>query len=201
MVVGSVCAALRCFALLCAALRCFALLCAARCVSRHGRLMAQAVASVRKKKPGLKKRWKSVGKACIAARHRSHPKRGTRNGAARAQKKSQARRVSFPDTILPAVSGDALEIDELVIRYRFKRRCRCLWVVKSRLHHQVLAWRVRCWRGVWATKAQRHCKNCGLRCRLLIGASWFIPFSTKLTRDALRPGSIAPAKKAAEKPA
>ena len=104
--------------------------------------MAQAVASVRKKKPGLKKRWKSVGKACIAARHRSHPKRGTRNGAARAQKKSQARRVSFPDTILPAVSGDALEIDELVFRYRFKRRYRYLWVVKSRLHHQVLAWRV-----------------------------------------------------------
>jgi insertion element IS1 protein InsB len=50
--------------------------------------------------------------------------------------------LSFPDTILPAVSGDALEIDELVVRYRFKRRYRYLWLVVSRLTHQVLAWRV-----------------------------------------------------------
>ena len=50
--------------------------------------------------------------------------------------------MSFPDTILPAVSGDALEIDELVVRYRFKRRYKYLWVVVSRLTHQVLAWRV-----------------------------------------------------------
>ena len=50
--------------------------------------------------------------------------------------------MSFAGTILPAVSGDALEIDELVVRYRFKRRYLYLWVVVSRLTHQVLAWRV-----------------------------------------------------------
>jgi insertion element IS1 protein InsB len=43
---------------------------------------------------------------------------------------------------LPAIAGDALEIDELVVRYRFKKRYRYLWVVVSRLTHQVLAWRV-----------------------------------------------------------
>jgi len=50
--------------------------------------------------------------------------------------------VSFAETILPAVKGDALEIDELVIGFRFKRRYRYLWLVISRLTHQVLAWRV-----------------------------------------------------------
>lgn len=50
--------------------------------------------------------------------------------------------MSFHDTLLPAMSGDALEIDELVVRYRFKRRYRYLWLVVSRLTHQVLAWRV-----------------------------------------------------------
>ena len=48
--------------------------------------------------------------------------------------------MSFGGTLLPAISGDALEIDELVIRYRFKRRYRYLWLVVSRLTHQVLAW-------------------------------------------------------------
>jgi IS1 family transposase len=43
---------------------------------------------------------------------------------------------------LPAVQGDALEIDELVVRFRCKRRYRYLWLVISRLTHQVLAWRV-----------------------------------------------------------
>lgn len=50
--------------------------------------------------------------------------------------------MSFPDTLLPAISGDALEIDELVIRFRFKRRYRYLWLVISRMTHQVLAWKV-----------------------------------------------------------
>lgn len=50
--------------------------------------------------------------------------------------------MSFSDTLLEAVSGDALEIDELVIRFRFKRRYRYLWLVVSRLTHQVLAWQV-----------------------------------------------------------
>jgi insertion element IS1 protein InsB len=50
--------------------------------------------------------------------------------------------MKFSDTLLPAVAGDAVEIDELVVRYRFKRRYRFLWLVVSRLTHQVLAWRV-----------------------------------------------------------
>jgi IS1 family transposase len=50
--------------------------------------------------------------------------------------------LSFPETLLPAVSGDALEMDELVVRYRFKRHYRYLWLVVSRFTHQVLAWRV-----------------------------------------------------------
>ena len=43
---------------------------------------------------------------------------------------------------MPAVKGDALEIDELVIRFQLKRRYRYLWLVVSRLTRQVLAWRV-----------------------------------------------------------
>lgn len=65
-----------------------------------------------------------------------------RDGASGAQKKSQASRLSFADTLLAAVSGDALEIDELVVRFGFKRRYRYLWLVVSRLTHQVLAWKV-----------------------------------------------------------
>jgi IS1 family transposase len=50
--------------------------------------------------------------------------------------------VSFPATLLPALKGDALELDELVIRFRFKRCYRYLWLVVSRLTHQVVAWGV-----------------------------------------------------------
>ena len=85
---------------------------------------------------------KGVAGAFVATSHRAHLKLRTRNGAARAQKKSHEARVSFPGTILPAIKGDALELDELVIRFRFKKRYRYLWVVISRLTHQVLAWRV-----------------------------------------------------------
>jgi insertion element IS1 protein InsB len=46
--------------------------------------------------------------------------------------------LSFPDTLLPAIKGDALEIDELVIRFRFKRRYRYLWLAISRLTRQVI---------------------------------------------------------------
>jgi len=46
--------------------------------------------------------------------------------------------LSFPNTILPAIKGDALEIDELVIRFRFKRRYRYLWLAISRLTRQVI---------------------------------------------------------------
>ena len=37
-----------------------------------------------------------------------------------------------------AVPGEALEMDELVIRFRFKRRYRYLWLCISRLSHQVI---------------------------------------------------------------
>ncbi len=50
--------------------------------------------------------------------------------------------MNFPETLLPAIKGDALEIDELVVRFRFKRRYRYLWLVISRLTHQVIAWGV-----------------------------------------------------------
>jgi len=46
--------------------------------------------------------------------------------------------LSFPATVLPALKGDALEIDELVIRFRFKRRYRYLWIAISRLTRQVI---------------------------------------------------------------
>ena len=50
--------------------------------------------------------------------------------------------MSFSGTLLEAVGGDALEMDELVIRFGLRRRYRYLWIVVSRLTHQVLAWRV-----------------------------------------------------------
>ena len=46
--------------------------------------------------------------------------------------------MSFAATLLPAIKGDALEIDELVIRFRFKRRYRYLWLAISRLTRQVI---------------------------------------------------------------
>ena len=46
--------------------------------------------------------------------------------------------MKFADTLLPAVWGAALEIDELVIRYRFKRRYKYLWLSVSRLSRQVV---------------------------------------------------------------
>ena len=46
--------------------------------------------------------------------------------------------MSFPDTLLPAIQGDALEIDELVIRFRCKRCYKYLWLAISRLTHQVV---------------------------------------------------------------
>jgi len=50
--------------------------------------------------------------------------------------------LSFPDTILPAIKGEALEIDELVIRFRFKRRYRYLWLAISRLTRQVIGFHI-----------------------------------------------------------
>jgi len=50
--------------------------------------------------------------------------------------------LSFPDTILPAIKGDAVEIDELVIRFRFKRRYRYLWLAISRKTRQVIGFHI-----------------------------------------------------------
>ena len=44
--------------------------------------------------------------------------------------------------MLPVISGDALEIDELVVRYRFKRRYKYLWLAISRLTRQVIGFYV-----------------------------------------------------------
>ena len=44
----------------------------------------------------------------------------------------------WQQTLLPALPGDALEIDELVVRCYRKRRYRYLWVAVSRLTRQVL---------------------------------------------------------------
>jgi IS1 family transposase len=46
--------------------------------------------------------------------------------------------VKWPQTLLPARCGDALEIDELVVRVRRKRRYCYLWVAVSRVTRQVL---------------------------------------------------------------
>jgi transposase-like protein len=57
-------------------------------------------------------------------------------------KKAQQARLSFSDTLLPAIKGDALEIDELVIRFRFKRCYKYLWLAISRLTHMVITHQV-----------------------------------------------------------
>jgi IS1 family transposase len=43
---------------------------------------------------------------------------------------------------LEAISGDALEIDELVIRFRFRRHYRYFWMAVSRLTHQVIGFAI-----------------------------------------------------------
>ncbi len=46
--------------------------------------------------------------------------------------------MKWPQTLLPARCGDAIEIDELVVRCHRKRRYRYLWVAVSRVTRQVL---------------------------------------------------------------
>ncbi len=41
--------------------------------------------------------------------------------------------------MVPAIRGDTLEIDELVVRYRRRRRYLYLWIAVSRLSRQVLS--------------------------------------------------------------
>ena len=52
-------------------------------------------------------------------------------------------------------------MDELVIRYRFKRRYKYLWLTVSRLTRQVLAWQVgdrstQTWRKMWFSVPAAH---------------------------------------------
>ena len=81
-----------------------------------------------------------IAGAAFPTRHCSHLQGGAHHNPRPAQKKSREARLSFPDTILPAIKGDALEIDELVIRFRVKRRYRYLWLAISRLTRQVIGW-------------------------------------------------------------
>ena len=78
------------------------------------------------------------GRAAIAARDSAHLQSGANNRARAAQKKSREARLRFAGTLLPAPWGAALEIDELVVRYRVKRRYKYLWLSVSRLSHQVV---------------------------------------------------------------
>jgi insertion element IS1 protein InsB len=80
----------------------------------------------------------STGRAVLAACHCAHLQGSAHHRARGAQKKSQAARLNFPHTLLPAIAGDALEIDELVIRFRYKRHYRYLWLAISRLTRQVV---------------------------------------------------------------
>jgi hypothetical protein len=84
----------------------------------------------------------SFWRAAFATRHRPHLQSGAHYASHFGPKKAEQARLSFPDTLLPAVSGDALEIDELVIRYRFKRRYKYLWIAISRLTHMVITHQV-----------------------------------------------------------
>lgn len=60
--------------------------------------------------------------------------------------------MSFADTLLGTVKGDALELDELVIRYRYRRRYLYLWIAVSRLTRQVIGFWVgdRSFKSLWA---------------------------------------------------
>jgi IS1 family transposase len=83
-----------------------------------------------------------TGRALFAARHCPHLQGSAHDRAGGTQKKSREARLSFPDTVLPAIKGDALELDELVIRYRFKRHYRYLWLAISRLTRQVIGFTI-----------------------------------------------------------
>ena len=117
----------------------------------------------------------------VAARHRAHFPGGAHDGARATQKKSRQARLSFSETLLPAISGDALEIDELVVRYRFKRRYKYLWLAISRLTRQVIGFYV----GDRSTKSLVHLwfsLPAGYRRKLVYTdfyeayAKWFAPW-------------------------
>ncbi len=60
--------------------------------------------------------------------------------------------MNFADTLLCEVKGDALELDELVTRFRLKRRYLYLWIAVSRLTRQVIGFYVgdRSFKSLWA---------------------------------------------------
>ena len=91
----------------------------------------------------------SAARAAVAACHCTHLSGGAHHRARSAEKKSSEARLRFPDTLLPAVKGDALEIDELVIRFWRKRRYGYLWLAISRLTRQVIGF----WIGDRSTKS------------------------------------------------
>jgi len=89
--------------------------------------------------------------------------------------------LSFPGTILPAVTGDALELDELVIRFRFKRRYRYLWLAISRMTRQVIGFfigdrSVKSLQSLWFSLPAGYC------CKLVYSdfyeaySKWFAPW-------------------------
>ena len=84
----------------------------------------------------------SFARALIAARDSAHFQGRAHHHPRNTQKKSEQARLSFDDTLLPALPGEALELDELVIRFGFKRRFKYLWLVVSRVTRQVLAWKI-----------------------------------------------------------
>jgi IS1 family transposase len=59
--------------------------------------------------------------------------------------------LSFPETLLPAIPGDAIEMDELVIRFRYKGHYKYLWLSISRLTHQVIGFWIgdRSYQSLW----------------------------------------------------
>jgi insertion element IS1 protein InsB len=91
------------------------------------------------------------GREALPARHCSHFQGRAHYHSCFVPKKAAESRLSFPDTLLPAIKGDALEMDELVIRFRFKRHYRYLWIAVSRLTHQVIGFCIadRSYQSLW----------------------------------------------------
>lgn len=92
-----------------------------------------------------------LARAALAARHRSHLQSGAHHDSRFVPKKGRQARLSFADTLLGEVKGDALELDELVIRFRFKRRYLSLWIAVSRLTRQVIGFWIgdRSFKSLW----------------------------------------------------
>jgi IS1 family transposase len=59
--------------------------------------------------------------------------------------------LSFAEVLLGEVKGDALELDELVIRFGYKRRYLYLWIAVSRLTRQVVGFWIgdRSFKSLW----------------------------------------------------